>query len=351
MKRIAECLYQNESSKTYFALVKKDGKQIRRTLKTQDRKMAERRLRKFRDEIEELSSDSSERRLKFKPLAERWLVNTNAGLKPATARRNIGIVKRLLETFEDKVVASISRADCESWAASRSMEVKSRTFNYDLQVLKRILKYAVKSGIMLSNPSESLDPRKDPPKPIIVPARQEFEALIEMLELMTSIDARSRHAIELVKLLAFSGMRLAEATNIVWREVDFDRNTFTVSGGEIGTKNGEVRIVPLFPILRSFLEDLRKKRRESGLPAAESDTIVTIKTARSAMETACKRAELPKFNHHCMRHYFASNAIEENIPFSTIAAWFGHKDGGLLVARTYGHLRDTHSQEMAKRMA
>lgn len=28
----------------------------------------------------------------------------------------------------------------------------------------------------------------------------------------------------------------------------------------------------------------------------------------------------------------------------------GHKDGGVLVAKTYGHLRDTHSHEMAKRM-
>jgi len=47
-----------------------------------------------------------------------------------------------------------------------------------------------------------------------------------------------------------------------------------------------------------------------------------------------------------MRHYFVSNAIEKNIDFETIAAWVGHKDGGLLVAKTYGHLRDTHSVEM-----
>jgi len=51
-----------------------------------------------------------------------------------------------------------------------------------------------------------------------------------------------------------------------------------------------------------------------------------------------------------MRHYFVSNAIEKNIDFKTIAAWVGHKDGGLLVAKTYGHLRDTHSFEMAKLM-
>ena len=45
-----------------------------------------------------------------------------------------------------------------------------------------------------------------------------------------------------------------------------------------------------------------------------------------------------------------SNAIEKGIDFKTIASWIGHKDGGLLVAKTYVHLRDTHSMEMAKRM-
>ena len=33
-----------------------------------------------------------------------------------------------------------------------------------------------------------------------------------------------------------------------------------------------------------------------------------------------------------------------------IAGWLGHKDGGVLVARTYGHLRNEHSAAMAKRM-
>ena len=51
-----------------------------------------------------------------------------------------------------------------------------------------------------------------------------------------------------------------------------------------------------------------------------------------------------------MRHYFCSNAIEAGIEFKVIAGWLGHKDGGILVAKTYGHLRDTHSFEMAKRM-
>ena len=33
-----------------------------------------------------------------------------------------------------------------------------------------------------------------------------------------------------------------------------------------------------------------------------------------------------------------------------VAAWLGHKDGGVLVARTYGHLRDEFSTALAQRM-
>jgi site-specific recombinase XerD len=51
-----------------------------------------------------------------------------------------------------------------------------------------------------------------------------------------------------------------------------------------------------------------------------------------------------------MRHYFVSKAIDAGADFKAIAAWVGHQNGGLLVAKTYGHLRDTHSFEMAKRM-
>ena len=59
--RVAECLYHNESSSGYYALVKKPGKQIRRSLKTTDRKLAERHLRDFREQLTglDLSKDQA----------------------------------------------------------------------------------------------------------------------------------------------------------------------------------------------------------------------------------------------------------------------------------------------------
>jgi integrase len=52
-------------------------------------------------------------------------------------------------------------------------------------------------------------------------------------------------------------MRLGEAVNLTWGDVDWERNSFTITGGERGTKNHEVRVVPLFPAMAELLKRLR----------------------------------------------------------------------------------------------
>ena len=166
-----------------------------------------------------------------------------------------------------------------------------------------------------------------------------------MCDTLLGLDTQRRESFPLVKLLATSEMRLSEATNIKWGEIDFERDHFVVSGGEAGTKNRQIRTVPLFPAMRKFLEstyDLDEVSRDEYL--------FKFKSARAALDSASRIARLPRFTHHCLRHFFVSNAIEKGIDFKTIANWIGHKDGGLLGAKTYGHLRDSHSHEMAKLM-
>jgi hypothetical protein len=38
------------------------------------------------------------------------------------------------------------------------------------------------------------------------------------------------------------------------------------------------------------------------------------------------------------------------VDIPTVSRWLGHKDGGALAMRVYGHLRDEHSVKMAKRV-
>ena len=134
---------------------------------------------------------------------------------------------------------------------------------------------------------------------------------------------------------------------MVWGDVNSELKNFTVTGGEQGTKNHEARTVPLF----APLERLVLAMRETLLtPPRPTDRIFPIQSSKTAIGTACKKAGLPHFTHHSLRHFFCSNAIEAGADFKVIAGWLGHKDGGILVAKTYGHLRGEHSAMMAKRM-
>jgi len=202
----------------------------------------------------------------------------------------------------------------------------------------------VRDGLILDNVARTCVPtRRIPQARIVIPSREQFRALVETIR---KADIRAEHGGNLVELLAYSGMRLGEALNLLWGDIDFERGLFTITGGERGTKNHQVRTIPLFPAMRELLERIGGDRE-----AAPDERIIPLTVgAATAIKNACKKAKLPPFLHHSMRHYFCSNAIEAGIDFKVIATWLGHKDGGFLVAKTYGHLRDPHSFEMAKRM-
>ena len=57
--RVGENLYRLESSGGYYGLVKKGGKQFRRSLDTGDRKLAERRLKGLKDKISDCKVHST----------------------------------------------------------------------------------------------------------------------------------------------------------------------------------------------------------------------------------------------------------------------------------------------------
>jgi len=214
-----------------------------------------------------------------------------------------------------------------------------------LETLKHILRYArdVK-GLLLDNPAEEIDNRKAMVSAVQIPSKAQFCQLAEVLRLEPQAAVRCGAA-DFAEFLAYSGLRLGEATEVRWRDINFKLGTLLVTGGELGTKNHETRTIPLFPALRRLIE-----RIQSGGGHDAEERIFKLQTIRQALKSACEKSGLPAFNHHALRHFFCSNAIEAGIDFKAIAGWLGHKDGGVLVARTYGHLRNEHSSSMALKM-
>ena len=98
-QKVGECLYRHTSSKSYYALLKKEGKQIRRSLKTKDRKLAERRLKDLREKVGRLGSAGEPSSITFGDFSARWLELKKPHLKEKSFIRVQGNVKSLNSYF------------------------------------------------------------------------------------------------------------------------------------------------------------------------------------------------------------------------------------------------------------
>jgi integrase len=261
---------------TYYALLKRGGKQFRRSLKTRDRKLAERRLADLRRQVENLviSSDSN---LSFDQIADRWMAITSHTLKSRSKDRRLTSLKAVRPFFRGVSIRNISKTHSERWLTERGPRIAAQTFAHELSAMKRVFDYAVESGLILANPAAHIRRRRILQSKISVPSREQFHAIIAAardVENKFGTQGKGKDGADLLELLAYSGCRLHEATELTWSHVDFDRGCFTVTGGEEGTKNQEPRTVPMTAALRDLLtrlSDERKPRRRGHKKSGAKD--------------------------------------------------------------------------------
>ena len=91
--RVGENLYRLESSGDYYGFLKRGRKQIRRSLKTNDRALARRRLSELREEVAALQSQSASD-LTFEIVAQCWLASVQHSFKESTVTRRRRCIAR-----------------------------------------------------------------------------------------------------------------------------------------------------------------------------------------------------------------------------------------------------------------
>src|SRR5262249_49420494 len=127
----------------------------------------------------------------------------------------------------------------------------------------------------------------------------------------------------------------------------FNAGEIVVRGDpETATKNWTVRRVPLIPDARELFDRMRAKRAIEPLDAK----VFTVRESQKALDRACSKVGAERITHHDLRHLFATRCIESGVDIPTVSRWLGHKDGGALAMKTYGHLRREHSIAQAQRV-
>ncbi len=161
----------------------------------------------------------------------------------------------------------------------------------------------------------------------------------EFSNLLAECDAAPRSKVGLViRFLAFTGMRITEARALKWEHVGPDR----IDAPKEFAKNGRRRSIPILP---GFAEVLARLKAISS-----TDFVLPEGNVRKSIEKYCRDAGVPPLGHHGFRHLYATRCIESGVDVPTVARWLGHSDGGALLSRTYFHLVDGHSREMAQKV-
>lgn len=267
----------------------------------------------------------------------------------------------------------------DDYINKRRGKVKGRTCNIDITILNNVLNRVKKVHRAIDIlPTEFY--RRMPEMP---PKRQ----LLTMGEINQLINfalqrPNGQQLADFIRLGYSCGAREQEMLKLRWdQNVDWRRKVLLVGSeddaGNVDTKNREMRHVQLNGALEAHLNDMYSRRRDDGwlFPSTargySKERATTLRkilgnTIRAIALSQLARIQMMKmgykvprqiapealweFGFHDLRHHFISVSVMSGVGFMTIASWVGHKDGGILIGKVYGHLADSYKQEMAKKL-
>jgi integrase len=338
----------------YYARAFAGGKEVWKSLKTSHFSVAQAKLAEFlkehRRRIGNGNSDVSAK-MTFGEAAVIHLQNLddNLSIKPRTRdywRECLVALQKTWPGLTDTQVRKITPGDCKKWASAYGKKASPTRYNNTIAVLGHVLNVAIQAGVIYSNPAAVLKRATVRGKEIALPTIDKFNALVAEMRAGHSRD--SRNCADFALGLAVTGMHKGEANALEWRDIDFEAGEIVVRGdAETGTKNWTVRRVPLIPDARALFE-----RMCNDCPSESLDTkVFRVSECQKALDRACKKIGADRITHHDLRHLFATRCIESGVDIPTVSRWLGHKHGGALAMKAYGHLRQEHSIAQAQKVS
>ncbi len=298
----------------------------------------------------------------FADYVTRYLAAISAGegtKKPRTVAAERSYLNAWVRHFGDLRLGAIRKLHVGDFTTKRLAGGSSpRTVNLAVTILRNVLNRAVDDGLLPVMPLEGLKPLKITRRERKLVTADAIDAicataLSKLPGSQTAVTKNGREFADYLRFLQYTGAREQEALGTRWVDVDFDRGQVTI-GAEGDTKNRSSRVVDFNPKLRSHLEDMH--RRYAGVsewlfPSPQrGERDIPARSFRESLKLVRASAGYLRFGFHDLRHHFISTAVMAGIDFMTIARWVGHRDGGVLIGKVYGHLADEHRKRMAEKL-
>jgi integrase len=267
--------------------------------------------------------------------AKQWLRDY---ARPATSsQRNYSYaIAAFRREFGARRLASLTRPEAQRWA--------KRAPYFQYRTVRTMYADALRDGFVQTNPFSQL--RVPVPE-----GRRHIEVLTEtqVIELANKapeiLDMYFASTVRAMILVAgFVGLRPQELAQLDWGDIDLRNGLLHVrhaSGGGGERKGPKTdagrRICVLPPPARDALADLNRHEGSQAVfltPRAQRFSKGSIHRYFDKVRNAYGR---PDVTPYWLRHACATLLLERGLSPEDVAAQLGHKDGGQLVRRLYGH--------------
>lgn len=199
------------------------------------------------------------------------------------------------------------------------------------RTLKAALTKAVEWDLIKSNPFVKV---KIPKRQKLYPAylsKDEMELIISNIENATIKS--------IVRFSFLTGCRLGEVVNLQYSDINFERKHVTIGNNSFITKTREQRIIPLCDELVSLIGELNTKRKSNctNVFIKEDGFKYSLDYVSKEFKKAVRASAMSEDIHfHTLRHSFASNLVQKNVPIYTVQKLLGHSS--VTTTEIYAHL-------------
>lgn len=189
--------------------------------------------------------------------------------RPVTITSATNRLKRLAADFAERAAASITTPELVEWLDIRGAGPENRN-NYRA-VFRAAFAYAVKKGIMLTNPAEAIAKAK------VERDIPEHWPVAKVEALLRAAQAFAPDMVPLLAIQAFAGLRPFEATRLDWSNIDLTEGHIRIMPAI--TKIRTARLVDISANLAQWLAGYRKA---SGRVSPPDMTIRRYRTRLAA---------------------------------------------------------------------
>jgi site-specific recombinase XerD len=255
-----------------------------------------------------------------------WIADRRAdGYRDRGVDSYESVLNHFIAWANNPAVQVVDRAAINRYKRAQAAQgLASGTIRNRLTVLRAFFDWTVREGLRDDNPTDEVtNPKVTAPAPDPL-SREQIAALLQACEVRSKpdrgTDARSRRC---VYVMLYAGLRIAEAAELRWSDIDLDRGIITVRPE--GGKGGKSRLVPMAEELETELRRVRRVRPADAVAGQRNGKKLTVKSLAHIFERWLPARGI-HIHAHQLRKTFATELYLSSRDLLLVQRCLGHAD-------------------------